>query len=117
MTAELADKWIKAKRQEDIAKKLRLNIEAQILDSGVNLKSEGANHYQDKLVITTGFTRKWDQDGLATLELPRNSFVSEFKEVRKNTKALEEMSPEYWNDNFAPLLTLTPKKPAFKEKK
>lgn len=115
---DLAKKWIEAKRQEDIAKKIRTEVEKEILASGVNLKPEGTNHYADALVITTGYTRKWDQDGLFKLDgdMPPGLFKTEYKEVRNNTKALEEMSGDYWRSTFGPLLTLVEKKPSFKEK-
>lgn len=108
--------WLEAKREEDIAKKKRLAIEEQII-AQTELKDEGSNKYGESLTISTGYTRAWDQDALAHVDMPEGLFKVEFKEVRNNTKALEEMSPEYWAINFAPLLTLKPKKPSFSERK
>lgn len=114
---DLAQKWIDAKFEEDKARMLRLAIENKILDSGINLKDEGTNHYRDDLIITTGYTRKWDQGGLSGIDIPEGLFSIQYKENRKFTKVFEEMYPDEWRKTFVPLLELTPKKPGFKEKK
>lgn len=114
---KLAKKWIELKAKEDELKKARVEVEKEILNSGVNLKKSGANSYLEMLTITTGFDRKWDQEGLKKLHDEGANpfpFKLEFKEDKKLSSALEEMALEYWSHNFEPLLTVKPKNPSFK---
>lgn len=117
MSVELAKKWTHVKARLDESKKELLSIEKAIIDGGVNLKPDGANSYLEVLTITTGYDRKFDQDGLTLLydqEVTPFPFKVVFKEDRANSKALEEMGKAFWNDYFEPLLTIKPKKPSFK---
>jgi hypothetical protein len=114
---ELEHEWIRLKNQEDQLKKARLEVEAAILDTGINLEIKGTYNHKEMLSITTGLDRKFDQKGLKALHDANTQpfpFKLEFKEDRKLSSALEEMASEFWNTTFEPLLTEKPKKPAFK---
>ena len=114
---ELEHKWIELKNKEDEVKKARLEVETAILESGINLPNKGAYSHKEMLSITMGESRKFDQAALLKLYEDGASpfpFKIEFKEIAANTKALEDMAAKYWSETFEPLLTVKPKKPAFK---
>ena len=114
---ELEHKWIEFKRQEDVFKKARLEVEAAILDSVSDLPEEGAYGHKEMLTITTGYSRKFDQDELLKIYNSGTEpfpFKIEFKEDRANSKALEDMAASFWKNTYDPLLTEKPKKPSFK---
>lgn len=111
---ELAALWWEAKQGEQRAVAYRLKIEKEI-ESRVKLPDEGTTKIES-LTITTGFDRKWDNDGLM---LFREGFPDElwpFKvkwaEERRGTRWLEENSPDLW-DQISPALTIKSKKPAY----
>lgn len=114
---ELAKKWIELKTQEDALKKARLEVENELISVAALEKDAGANNFENILTITTGYDRNWDQDGLAELAaqgIDPFPFKIKYQEQRGNTKALEEMAPDFWEKHYEPLLTVKPKKPSFK---
>ncbi len=102
---------------EDDAKLHRVRKEQQILDHpevASVIKDEGSVTV-DRLGLTTGYTRKWDQKALRTLcgEIAGDywPFRTEFKEDRAHSRRIEENNPDLW-EKLGAALTLTPKKPS-----
>lgn len=103
-----------AKRNEALAREVRIQIEGAILSHpDVVLKEEGTVSV-DGLSISTGYTRTWDQAKLSELiqKIHPNfwPFKTEFKEVRALSKQIEQTTPDLWNE-LSHALTLKPKKP------
>lgn len=113
---ELVQDLERLKVAEDNARLERIRKEQQILDHPevtLVLKDEGSVTI-DRLGITTGYTRKWDQQALAKMHDQVASsfwpFKTEFKEDRAHTRRIEEQTPELW-EMLREALTLNPKKP------
>ena len=104
----LAIGWKIEKDKEDEAKKNRLQIEKDILEV-VN----GETKFFD-LRIGYSENRSWDAAGLSKLAGEKAfPFKTDYREILSESKTLQKMAPEYWDKNFAPLLTIKPSKPAF----
>lgn len=120
--SELVSDLEHLKDAEDNARLNRIRKEQQILDHpevASVIKDEGSVTV-DRLGITTGYTRKWDQKALAKLHdqvAPEFwPFKTEFKEDRAHTRRIEESTPELW-EKLREALTLNPKKPGLTIKK
>ena len=116
--AELTQAWAEAKSEELEAKNARLAIEEEIIglnEVATNMTSKGTHNF-GHLKIVTDFTRLWDQEKLRQAQqlIPEAfwPFASEFKEIGKGTRFLEQQNPELWV-HVANALTLKPKKPSF----
>lgn len=107
----LAIGWKIAKDAEDKAKAERLKYEEAIIEA-----SGGETSFFD-LRITYKDNRSWDQTGLdvlkSSVEPQFFPFKTEYKEIAADAKALAKMHPEFWAQNFSPLLTIKPAKPSF----
>lgn len=120
--SELVSDLERLKDAEDDAKINRIRKEQQILDhpeAASVLKDEGSVTV-DRVCITTGFSRKWDQKALTRLERDVAPdywpFKKEWKEDRAHTRRIEENHPDLWHD-LREALTLNPKKPGITIKK
>jgi hypothetical protein len=118
---ELTQAWAEAKSEELEAKNARLAIEEEIIglqEVAANMTSKGTHNF-GPLKIVTDFTRLWDQEKLrqAQQSIPETfwPFASEFKEIGKGTRFLEQQNPELWM-HVAKALTLKPRKPSFSVK-
>jgi len=115
--AELRSQLAQAKADEEAAKKLRLEVEEQILacpEVRSALKDEGTTRFKRVgLKVETGFTRGWDQAQLEALYPQVDPhfwpFKAEWKEDRKASRTYEERFPDLWALLRA-ALTLKPKK-------
>lgn len=114
--SELVSDLEHLKDAEDNARLNRIRKEQQILDHpevASVIKDEGSVTV-DRLGITTGYTRKWDQKALERLEREVAGdywpFKTEFKEERAHTRRIEENNPDLWAQ-LREALTLNPKKP------
>jgi len=113
--AELEAKLAHAKSVERDANLARIAVEREILaHPDVVVEDEGTTTVGN-LKIETGYTRKFDQAKLAAIaqDFPPElwPFKTEYSEVRRGTRYLENNQPELW-DVIAGALTLTPRKPA-----
>lgn len=106
-----------AKATEAEATLKRIAIEETILNHPrvvSELSDEGTVTFDGAIKVSTGFTRKWDQDSLTTLAAQVDPaywpFKTEFKEDRRAARVVEERFPALW-DQVRQALTLTPRKP------
>lgn len=114
----LAQRLAEAKAAESAAIEARLAVEAEILahpSTGRVLVDEGTATVADRIKVTTGYTRKWEQSTLANLAHSIDPaywpFKVEFKEDRKAARVIEERFPDLW-ERLRHALTLTPRKPS-----
>lgn len=117
MLKKLAEQWIQYKRDEQDANERRLAVESEILEllEPIGLRP-GANKVEGLIKITTGTTRKWDNEKLLVL---RNSiaedyfpFKETFSENKKMSDDIEKSVPDLWAI-ISKALTISPRKPAF----
>lgn len=109
-----------ARQVESEAKKQRIEAEEAILkhqDVSKILKCEGTVRYAEGFSIVTGYTRHWDQASLSELKTDIKEdywpFKTEYKEVRSQSRFIEEKFKDLWRI-LARALTLTEKKPVIK---
>lgn len=114
---ELKQQLVSLKQQEEEIKAHRLNLERAIVqhpDIAPQLKDEGT-HSAYGVKVSTGYTRKWDQDALdrAAQHVSPSfwPFKTEFKEDRRMMRVVEERFPDLYAQHLSPALTLTPRKP------
>ncbi|QQX80834.1 hypothetical protein JK628_02880 [Shewanella sp. KX20019] len=117
---QLKSEWQELKDAEKRIKDQRVELEAQILQqrpiADALLKKPEGSHSFYGLKITTGFNRKFDAPILDKIrhEIPADlwPFKTEYKEIRKGTKYLEDFHPELW-EKIRESLELKDKKPTF----
>lgn len=114
----LAARLTAAKAAETAATEARLAVEAEILahPAAREVPDEGTTTLGDRIKVTTGYTRSWDQAALAelasTIDEAYWPFKTELKEDRKASKVIEERFPELWT-LIRMALTLKPRKASF----
>lgn len=115
---ELTVAWSSAKASEEAAKNARYEIECEIYNLVQNqLKESGVNNFPGGLKITTGISRKWDQEKLSMLAQgwpkdQRFPFAIQWKEDSKRVSILKEDSPDLY-EQLEDALTTDVKKPTF----
>ncbi len=115
---DLFAQWNAYKLAEKDANEKRLAVEALILKKyKKKISAEGTTHL-DGVSIVTGYDRKWDQKKLEAIKKKLGNksfpFKTEYKEVRAESKVLEEAEDKGEWEVFADALTIKPKKPSFK---
>ena len=118
--ADLRSHLLFALDEEKKANKFRLEIEKQIAnhpDVLAFVKEEGTTTIPGLFKVTTGFTRKWDQDILLNLAIKVDPkyfpFKIKYDEKRAESKMIEEKFPDLWQI-LQQALTLTPSKATIK---
>ncbi|WP_031431862.1 hypothetical protein [Methylomicrobium agile] len=111
---------IAATQAEQEANKRRTQIEAEVAahpEVIANLKPSGTSKIGELFEVTTKETRKWDQTKLADLAKGIRPqywpFKVEHKEVRAQSKTIENKFPELWQE-IREALTIVPSKTAVK---
>jgi hypothetical protein len=111
---------IAATKAEQEANKLRTRLESDVAahpEVIANLKPSGTSKIGELFEITTKETRKWDQGKLADLAKGIKPeywpFKPEFKEVRAESKTIENKFPDLWKE-IREALTIVPAKTAVK---
>jgi hypothetical protein len=111
---------IAATQEEQEANKRRIVIEEEIAahpEVIASLKPSGTSKIGELFEVTTKETRKWDQAKLADLAKGIKPeywpFKPEFKEVRAESKTIENKFPDLWKE-IREALTIVPAKTAVK---
>lgn len=109
-----------ASQAEQEANRLRITIEEEIATHPeviANLKPSGTSKIGELFEVTIKETRKWDQGKLADLAKGIKPeywpFKPEFKEVRAESKTIENKIPDLWKE-IREALTIVPAKTAVK---
>lgn len=123
---ELVASWALYKKQEQEANAARLAVENRLLDIvGNDLKVEGTNNLPGGLKVVTGMNTTVDNTKAAVIYqnfLAGQTTLDIFPLRQKwepDTRAIKELvanKPEVYNQYFAEILTIKPKKPGFEVK-
>jgi hypothetical protein len=107
----LAIRWKIAKDAETKAAEQRKAVEEEIIQA-----TNGEKKFFS-LGISYGETRSYDQEGLEKVKSIVKPeffpFKTDYKEVKKDMDAIQKMHPDLFDQHYAPLLTIKPKKPSF----
>lgn len=100
------NQWKVFKDKEEEYKKLRLDLEARILEENPGVRKVG------NLAIAYRDTIKVDSEAVAKLDLPINPFTIEYKYSHQKMKFFQEHYPDQYK-KVQDVITVTPAKPGF----